>query len=126
MANGKKLYLPTPLNGSKTSADWKQKQTNIGNDRNNGTNGGSEQAGGGKARWSTGYESTRREVKRQATETGNQEVSEASTKQIAKQEEKKQAILHKYSKDNLLKSVKQKKQKIMATQQANYMQKVST
>jgi hypothetical protein len=129
----------SPANASRTSSNWrgqmsKQSATRLSLEgplsiitANASKN---EQAGpmGSFVRKSSLFDSNKQEYKRQSTETGNQmELSQPITRIHDKNEEKKKELLNKYSKENLIRSVKQSKSKAKhfnSTNQVTFLSKV--
>jgi hypothetical protein len=139
MQPGSPLRSLSPLNASRTSSEWhktKWRQGRASTDdvpyliapvsiRN-------EQAGSVSAfaRTSNVFDSPKPEVKRELTESGNQNnVSQPDNKIIVKQEQRKNKFLKKYSKESLLKSIKKSENSnskhALINHQPRYIDKVS-
>lgn len=137
--NGNPMRSNSPASASRTTSEWLKSRQNDAKISPNAipfvvapSPARNEQSGSisAYAEKSNDVESTKREIKRQPTETGNQnDSSQLSSKMIIKQEERKNEFLKKYSKENLLKSVKRDKKSNpkhrFSNQQSSYIDKVS-
>jgi hypothetical protein len=133
--NGNPMRSNSPVSASRTTNEWMKSRQNDPKISPNIAAPGparNEQAGSisAYAEKANDKESPKREIKRQPTETGNQnDSSQRSSKIILKQEERNNEFLKKYSKENLLKSVKRDKKNYsknrFSNQQSSYIEKVS-
>jgi hypothetical protein len=139
MQPGNPLRSLSPLNASRTSNEWHKTKWHKGRVSNDDVpylvapvSIKNEQAGSVSAfaRISNAFESPKLEVKRQLTESGNQNnASQPNNKIIVKQEQRKNKFLKKYSKESLLKSIKKSENNnskhTLINQQSRYIDKVS-